>query len=624
MRLNINYLKRISPKLLSAFLIAVTCMVFLLLQNFFALYRVTRDDILRMGETRAIRAAEEYANYFQTSIDAMDLVAYTVDDLMQGGASNTVLELYLVSETERYKAAISEEYNGIYGVLRGKFMDGTGWRPEEEYDPTERTWYKMILDGGGETVLITPYVDAESGSIMMSVGKLLSDGQSVVSMDLTMERLREITKKSVEGFPGDDYSVVLDSEGRIVSFAGNHFGKGGNEKDGQTVAAIINRLNSASTLEDGRSYEITYQGKDYLLYAEGINNQWHAVSIMDEDTLFSSLREIEALSLVVMVVALFFSFFLFFEMSKRQIRTQDLNTQLQSVAGIYKCLYIIDLPTDTYAEIRSNAEDVSRMLQGRSEHATDTIKIMLNYLSDPDSRQEVLDFSDFSTLDERMKDADTITVEFKNSRGKWCRGRFVVVERNLSGHLKKVLWMVENIHAEKQKRERLQYLSETDMMTGINNRGSGESKIRKFLLKGDGGMFILLDADKFKSINDGYGHEAGDKVLIEIAACLKRSFRDNDVVMRLGGDEFAAFAPLVYNREGGEIVLERLMEKIRRIDIPDLMGHAVSVSVGVAFYRPADRFSFEELYRRADRCTYLSKKHPGCYVTYYEGEGPEE
>ena len=94
--------------------------------------------------------------------------------------------------------------------------------------------------------------------------------------------------------------------------------------------------------------------------------------------------------------------------------------------------------------------------------------------------------------------------------------------------------------------------------------------------------------------------------------------------MRLGGDEFAAYAPLVYNREAGEIILERLMEKIQRIEIPELLGRTVSVSVGAAFYRPSDRFSFEELYRRADRCTYLSKKHPGCYVTYYNGEGPEE
>ncbi len=624
MRLNTNYLKRISPKLLSAFLIAVTCMVFLLVQNFLALYRVTKDDILRMGETRAIRAAEEYADYFQTSIDAMDLVAYSVDEMMQKGADNTQLGLYLASETERYKAAISEDYETIYGVLRGKFIDGSGWHPDESYDPTERTWYKDIQEGNGETVLITPYVDAQYGNIMMSVGKLLSDGKSVVCMDLTMERLREITKKSVEGYPGDDYSAVLDGDGRLVSYIGNHNGNGARETDGQTVASIINRLTASAPIEDGKSYEITYQGKDYLLYAESICDQWHAVSIMDEDTLFSSLREIEALSLVVLVVALLLSFFLFFEMSKRQIRTQDLNTQLQSVAGIYRCLHIIDLQMDTYAEIRSNAEDVSRMLQGRNEHAADTIKIMLNYLSDPDSRNEILEFVDLETLNERMKDADTITVEFKNSKGKWCRGRFVAVERDLSGDLKKVLFMVENIHAEKQKRERLQYLSETDMMTGINNRGSGEAKIRKYLLKGDGGMFILLDADKFKSINDGYGHEAGDKVLIEIAACLKRSFRDNDVVMRLGGDEFAAFAPLVYNREGGEIILERFMEKIRRIDIPDLMGHAVSVSVGVAFYRPSDRFSFEELYRRADRCTYLSKKHPGCYVTYYEGEEPEE
>ncbi|MBQ6967561.1 MAG: GGDEF domain-containing protein, partial [Lachnospiraceae bacterium] len=138
-----------------------------------------------------------------------------------------------------------------------------------------------------------------------------------------------------------------------------------------------------------------------------------------------------------------------------------------------------------------------------------------------------------------------------NPEKEWNRARFVVVERDNDGTLLSVLFMVETIDEEKKARDRLLYLSETDSMTGINNRGSGENKVRKLLLDGDGGMFMLLDVDKFKSINDTYGHAAGDKVLISIAECMRRAFRNNDVMMRLGGDEFAAFAPMVYTREGG-------------------------------------------------------------------------
>ena len=135
-------------------------------------------------------------------------------------------------------------------------------------------------------------------------------------------------------------------------------------------------------------------------------------------------------------------------------------------------------------------------------------------------------------------------------------------------------------------------------------------------------MFILLDADKFKSINDTYGHGVGDRVIIEIANCLKRAFRENDVVMRLGGDEFAAFAPLVFGTEGGSIILERFFDQINLVSIPELRDRKIEVSVGAAFYQEEDEYSFEELYKRADGCTYVSKKHKGNYVTFYTE--PEE
>ena len=130
-------------------------------------------------------------------------------------------------------------------------------------------------------------------------------------------------------------------------------------------------------------------------------------------------------------------------------------------------------------------------------------------------------------------------------------------------------------------------------------------------------MFILFDVDKFKYVNDNFGHDVGDKVLIAIADCMKRTFRNNDIVMRLGGDEFAAYASLVLSREGAEIIVDRLMKQIGRIKIPEMGDNRVDVSAGVAFYRPEDRFDFDELYKRADKCTYESKAHEGSYVTYF-------
>lgn len=72
-------------------------------------------------------------------------------------------------------------------------------------------------------------------------------------------------------------------------------------------------------------------------------------------------------------------------------------------------------------------------------------------------------------------------------------------------------------------------------MTGIRNRGSGENKITEYLVRKQCGLLCLLDCDKFKSINDTYGHAVGDKVIIAIADTLRKSCRDDDVVLRLAG-----------------------------------------------------------------------------------------
>jgi diguanylate cyclase (GGDEF)-like protein len=138
------------------------------------------------------------------------------------------------------------------------------------------------------------------------------------------------------------------------------------------------------------------------------------------------------------------------------------------------------------------------------------------------------------------------------------------------------------------------------------------------LKNGEGGMFVLFDVDRFKSINDTYGHSVGDMVLIEIGKCMRKTFRDKDIVLRLGGDEFAAYTPAVCSSEEGRPVIERLISSISKISIPELKGRKIEISVGAAFYMPQDTFTFDELYKQADGCTYISKKKDGSCVTFYD------
>ena len=133
----------------------------------------------------------------------------------------------------------------------------------------------------------------------------------------------------------------------------------------------------------------------------------------------------------------------------------------------------------------------------------------------------------------------------------------------------------------------------------------------------------MFDVDKFKLVNDNFGHDVGDEVIVGIAEMMKRLFRGKDIVMRLGGDEYAAYMPGVFSKEDGELIMKRLIDSIHGMDIKRLEGRQIDISVGAAIYYPTDSYSFGELYKRADNCAYESKKIPGSAVTFYERDDEE-
>lgn len=166
------------------------------------------------------------------------------------------------------------------------------------------------------------------------------------------------------------------------------------------------------------------------------------------------------------------------------------------------------------------------------------------------------------------------------------------------------------------EKKNLKTLSETDQMTGLLNRVSGEKRVAAAMKKGKGGLFILLDVDHFKFFNDTYGHGVGDKVIINVAHCLKSAFRDNDIVFRLGGDEFSAYAEYVHTEESANKVIKRFIDSLKEIVIPELEGHPINASIGAIVVESGVLEDFTRCYKLVDDGVYASKKIDGSAVTF--------
>ncbi|MCR5022892.1 MAG: sensor domain-containing diguanylate cyclase [Lachnospiraceae bacterium] len=608
-----EFFSRMSKSYLLLFFLLPLVYICIIFLNFRYNYSITSKNIEYQTEATLLQYSSELDDYLQPAYKIMEHASYNVEDLFRSNASNEQILDYFVRETQFIKTTQEMDTEGIYGFIHGEYMSGIGWIPTEDYVPTARPWYLTGLAGGGKMVYVTPYTDKMSGERTMTIAKLLSDGQSVMAIDVKMDGLQSITESLVNE-SGSGNVFILNDEGEVITHTVfTEIGKNylhSNEEPQRSIA--YNFL-----IEGKKEFSVKNNGYNELVYTNDMGGGWYVVSVTDEGKTLSALFTASRDSLMIGLIGTLIIFFLLIMISKRRMEAENYVIELNSISAIYVCMYSINIKDDTFEEINCFSEKISNLVSDNRTEARKMFKNIANLRADERTRQEFLDFTNLDTLDRRLKNNNTVTLEFLNIEKVWNRARFITADKDPDGNLKSVLFMVEVIDKEKRSRDRLLYISETDRMTDINNRGSGENKVKQQLLTGDGGMFIVLDVDKFKSINDNYGHDIGDKVLIAIADCMKRTFRNNDIIMRLGGDEFAAYAPLVLNKEGGEIIVNRFLKQIDRISIPELKGHKISVSVGIAFYTPNDNFTFEELYKMADKCTYESKRIKGNHATYY-------
>lgn len=165
----------------------------------------------------------------------------------------------------------------------------------------------------------------------------------------------------------------------------------------------------------------------------------------------------------------------------------------------------------------------------------------------------------------------------------------------------------------------LRHQAEHDPLTGIINRSAFEHLRRLFQAKASPMALLLVDVDKFKQVNDGYGHEMGDRVLKRVAQLLEESFRNTDYPARIGGDEFAVIMPDIGPDQWG-VIEHKVTEMNRRLTCPIDGLPQVSLSVGVAF---SPKGFTDDLYRKADLALYEVKEHGRCGCRAYGQSAPE-
>lgn len=182
--------------------------------------------------------------------------------------------------------------------------------------------------------------------------------------------------------------------------------------------------------------------------------------------------------------------------------------------------------------------------------------------------------------------------------------------RDESGHISSYVASAQDISFVKESQRKMEELAYFDTLTGLANRTFFRMQLRKSMALAERGHYAFalfyFDLDEFKRINDTLGHDAGDRLLVEVADRLKTRLRAEDTIARLGGDEFAVLLSGIDKRENAMDVAQMIQ---RTLNAPIMLGNnevIVSASIGITL-APFDSKVEEQLLKHADLAMYEAK-----------------
>ena len=270
-----------------------------------SLYRNSVRDIKDLGISNLQSQASMVENYLDKGGDVLWFAAGMADRLLENHEDNDEILGYLTVATTRMQQQFDDNFTGIYGYINGEYLDGSGWVPPEGYDPTERDWYKEAIAANGKMNLSPPYVDAQTGEIVVSYTQMLSDGKSVIALDIVLNEVQNITEHMTLGDKG--YGFIVDDEGLLIShYDKSHVGKNysGNTEWKKLLANIYSG--------ESNEFETVLSGEKCTVFTEPISiADWHVVIITNNAKLYSELRSRIVtgivLSVIIYVIIVIFS-----------------------------------------------------------------------------------------------------------------------------------------------------------------------------------------------------------------------------------------------------------------------------------------------------------------------------
>ncbi|MCR4590911.1 MAG: response regulator [Lachnospiraceae bacterium] len=299
-------------------LITLIMMVFTVAYNAKTLFSASVERIYGAGQEQAASTATYLENYLTALESSLWTTADTVDMMLNDGESSEKIYNFLTQQTINRKSQFDKAFTGIYGVFRGEYIDGTGWVPPKDYEPESRSWYKTAVDAGGKISIVSPYIDAQTRLMVITVCKLLNDGRNsiydnrnVIALDLYMDHIQNTMKEQF--ISGKGYGMVVDENGLIIAHHRPEY-------NGKTLSDVYGDELSGYILEtrDGK-INATIDEEHCTLFISPVLDQWYVVIVIKDADLFRELTtQVLVNTLVSLGIFALISFFYYLSYKNEQ------------------------------------------------------------------------------------------------------------------------------------------------------------------------------------------------------------------------------------------------------------------------------------------------------------------
>ena len=285
-------------------LIILCLMVGMVLYTSRIINDISVANIQEAGEDKLSGVTAQLENYLDTTLNALWVTASTVDYMVRNGVTTEEIQRYIVYETEQQKKQINENFTGFYGYIKGEYLDGLNWVPPEDYNPVQRDWYLEAVEAHGDVAIVSPYIDAQTGSVVISICRQLTDPENVVAVDFMMDRIQDAVLDLQIKEKG--YGFIVSDDGMIIAHPNE-------SRKGIYLTETYEQQQFMEKIRDVKNgnFEMNIDGKERTVFVSRILDRWYVIIAVTNDELYAEHRQqlivnVLICSIIFALIALFY------------------------------------------------------------------------------------------------------------------------------------------------------------------------------------------------------------------------------------------------------------------------------------------------------------------------------